>query len=134
MLSRMPYAAALSNASQRLTSKKWQCDPTCTGRSPRLLTSMRSVGRPAFSSMGSAARRYSPGIMLIDTREDGPRFLTTETQRHRERRCSDDSTGAQQRDIRFEMSPCEPTHRRYAGRLRRPSRRIVSSVSLCLCG
>ena len=44
MLSRMPYAAARSNASQRLTSKKWQCDPTCTGRSPRLLTSMRRVG------------------------------------------------------------------------------------------
>ena len=37
MLSRMPYAGSRSNASQRLTSKKWQCDPTCTGRSPRLL-------------------------------------------------------------------------------------------------
>ena len=30
---------------QRLTSKKWQCDPTCIGRSPRLVTSMRRVGR-----------------------------------------------------------------------------------------
>src|SRR5262245_44475821 len=85
MLSRMPYAAARSNASHRLTSKKWQCDPTCTGRSPRLLTSIRRVGRPAFNSMGSAARRYSPGMMLIDTRDDAPRnSVTTETQRHRE--------------------------------------------------
>src|ERR1051326_2823880 len=59
----MPYAAARSNASQRFTSKKWQCDPTCTGRSPRLLTSIVRVARPAFSSIGSDARRYSPGIM-----------------------------------------------------------------------
>jgi hypothetical protein len=61
-LSRMPYAAARSNASQRLISKKWQCDPTCTGRSPRLLTVIRRVSRPAFSSIGSDARKNSPGF------------------------------------------------------------------------
>src|SRR2546427_5538903 len=35
------------------------------GRSPRLATSTRAVGRPAFNSIGSAARRYSPGMIGI---------------------------------------------------------------------
>src|SRR5437867_342126 len=60
---RNPYAAARSKARQRFTSKKWQCDPTCTGRSPRLVTSSRRVGRPAFNSMSPSARKYSPGII-----------------------------------------------------------------------
>jgi len=33
-----PNAAARSNASARLTSKKWKCEPTWTGRSPVLRT------------------------------------------------------------------------------------------------
>src|SRR5438034_8369275 len=35
------------------------------GRSPRLATSTRAVGRPAFNSIGSAARKYSPGMIGI---------------------------------------------------------------------
>src|SRR5213076_1632670 len=46
------------------TSKKWQCDPTWTGRSPRFVTSSRAVARPAFSSIGSESRKYSPGIIV----------------------------------------------------------------------
>ena len=48
---------------RRLTSKKWKCEPTCTGRSPVLLTCSVAVGRPAFSSSGAPSKRYSPGIM-----------------------------------------------------------------------
>src|SRR5439155_18966328 len=35
-----------------------------TGRSPRLLTSIRTVGRPSLISIGVLDSRYSPGIML----------------------------------------------------------------------
>src|SRR5215510_11709237 len=63
MFRRMPYAAARSNERQRLTSRKWKWEPTCTGRSPVLATSIRRVGRPALMTMGSLVRRYSPGIM-----------------------------------------------------------------------
>ncbi len=59
--SRRPPAARTT--SSRLVSKKWQCEPTCTGRSPRLVTSMRHVGRPALISIGSSDRKYSPGII-----------------------------------------------------------------------
>src|SRR5262249_34341292 len=63
MFKRMPYAAARSKARQRLTSGKWKCEPTCTGRSPVLATSSLRVGRPALISIGSHASKYSPGIM-----------------------------------------------------------------------
>src|SRR4051812_33756834 len=63
MFRRIPYAAARSKPRKRFASKKWQCDPTCTGRSPRLLTVIVRVCRPAFSSIGSDASRYSPGII-----------------------------------------------------------------------
>src|SRR5262249_56708994 len=62
MFKRMPYAAARSKTRQRLTSGKWKCEPTCTGRSPVLATSSRRVGRPALISIGSRASKYSPGI------------------------------------------------------------------------
>src|SRR5881227_1610427 len=61
--SRTPWAAWPSNDSQRFTSKKWKCEPTWIGRSPRLLTSIRRVARPAFNSIGSDLRKYSPGII-----------------------------------------------------------------------
>src|SRR5262245_48214370 len=74
MFKRMPYAAARSNARQRLTSGKWKCEPTCTGRSPVFTTSSRRVGRPTLISIGSWASKYSPGIMaspygLVDGHE-----------------------------------------------------------------
>src|SRR5207248_1361156 len=49
----------------RLTSKKWKCEPTWTGRSPVLLTTTATMGRPAFSSMSGPSNRYSPGIMVF---------------------------------------------------------------------
>src|SRR5262249_51116091 len=61
MFRRMPYAAARSKTRQRLTSRKWKWEPTCTGRSPVLATSRRRVNRPALISIGSRASKYSPG-------------------------------------------------------------------------
>src|SRR5215470_9369097 len=62
MFRRMPYAAARSKTSHRLTSRKWKWEPTCTGRSPVFETAIRRVGRPALISIGSLASQYSPGI------------------------------------------------------------------------
>src|SRR5262249_42074464 len=62
MFKRMPYPAARAKTRQRLTSKKWKWEPTCTGRSPVLATSSRRVGRPALISIGSLPSKYSPGI------------------------------------------------------------------------
>ena len=47
MFRRNPKAAARSNSSARLTSKKWKCDPTCIGRSPALRTLSVVTGRSA---------------------------------------------------------------------------------------
>src|SRR5262249_29683746 len=76
MFKRMPYAAARLKTRQRLTSRKWKWEPTCTGRSPVFATSSRRVGRPTFISIGSRASKYSPGVMaspngLMDGHELG---------------------------------------------------------------
>jgi hypothetical protein len=44
-------------------SKKWQCEPTWTGRSPVLATASVIAWRSAFSVISPSAIRYSPGIM-----------------------------------------------------------------------
>src|SRR4030095_9049828 len=72
---RIPYAAARSKSSARFTSKKWQCDPTWIGRSPRLVTVTRAVERPSLGSIGSERRKYSPGIIVLSDRlMDGDQF------------------------------------------------------------
>ena len=56
----MPKAAARSNASARLASKKWKWLPTWIGRSPVLVTLTRALLRPALSSISPAGVTISP--------------------------------------------------------------------------
>src|SRR5205814_2165497 len=48
---------------------KWE--PTCTGRSPVLLTFKVQVRRPALSSIGSPSKKYSPGFIGVCLSVDG---------------------------------------------------------------
>jgi len=52
-----PKAAARSNSRARLTSKKWKCEPTCTGRSPVLRTFSAVTG--SFSWNETASFRHT---------------------------------------------------------------------------
>ena len=55
MLRCSPNAAARSNSSAGLTSKKWKCDPTCIGRSPELRTLSVVTGRSASKVIDAEA-------------------------------------------------------------------------------
>ena len=54
---RMPQAAARSKRRARLTSKKWKCDVTPTGRSPSLTTVERGVSAEPLDADLAAGRR-----------------------------------------------------------------------------
>src|SRR4051812_25886213 len=60
-----PRVAARSNSRARLTSKKWKCEPTWTGRSPVFVTSTSRISRPSLQRMGSSESTYSPGITVV---------------------------------------------------------------------
>jgi hypothetical protein len=45
---------------RRIDFKKWKCEPTWMGRSPRLATTTVAVARPAFSDL-ALFHQYSPG-------------------------------------------------------------------------
>lgn len=62
MSKRLPRALSRSNWSAALASKKWKCEPTCTGRSPLLETLRMVTGRSGLSSISPGSGISSPGI------------------------------------------------------------------------